>query len=175
MESGSQRPICLGVKITPSPRGGGEAPPKGSPPRKEDAWTFHPGYLGSMAKVLTALRNENTTVPGAANEEGKGINPQRISRSCGGGSVAKSCPTLVTPWTIAHQAPLSMGFSRQEYWSGLPFLSPGDLPDPGIEPVSPALQADSLLTELQGKQEAWGMAKPPTPIGYLAPPPSTPL
>ena len=96
MESGSQRPICLGVKITPSPRGGGEAPPKGSPPRKEDAWTFHPGYLGSMAKVLTALRNENTTVPGAANEEGKGINPQRISRSCGGGSVAKSCPTLVT-------------------------------------------------------------------------------
>ena len=58
---------------------------------------------------------------------------------------------------------------------GLPFLSPGDLPDPGIVPVSPALQADYLLTELQGKQEAWGMAKPPTPIGYLAPPPSTPL
>ena len=55
--------------------------------------------------------------------------------------VAKSCPTLVTPWTIAHQAPLSMGFSRQEYWSGLPFPSPGDLPDTGIEPWSPALQA----------------------------------
>ena len=43
---------------------------------------------------------------------------------------------FVTPWTVAHQAPLSMGFSRQEYWSGLPFPSPGDLPDPGIEPVS---------------------------------------
>ena len=46
---------------------------------------------------------------------------------------------FVTPWTVAHQAPLSMGFSRQEYWSGLPFPSPGDLPDPGIEPRSPAL------------------------------------
>ena len=51
----------------------------------------------------------------------------------------------------AHLAPLSMGFSRQEYWSGWPFLSPGELPDPGTEPGSPALQADSLLTELQGK------------------------
>ena len=71
--------------------------------------------------------------------------------TCGGGGgslVAKSCPTLVTPWTVAHQAPLSMGFSRQEYWSGLPFLSSGDLPDPGIEPGSSALQADDLLTEL---------------------------
>ena len=50
--------------------------------------------------------------------------------------------------TVAHQAALSMGFPRQEYWSELPFPSPGDLPDPGIEPGSPALQADSLLTEL---------------------------
>ena len=47
----------------------------------------------------------------------------------------------MTPWAVAGQAPLSMGFSRQEYWSGLPFPSPGDLPDPGIEPRSPALQA----------------------------------
>ena len=66
-------------------------------------------------------------------------------------SVVQSCPTLATPWTVARQAPLSMGFSRQEYWSGLPFPSPGDLPDPGIKPRSPALQADSLLTELRGK------------------------
>ena len=66
----------------------------------------------------------------------------------GDGLVAQSCLTLVTSWTIARQAPLSMGFSRQEYWSGLPFPSPKDLPDPGIEPRSPALQADSLLTEL---------------------------
>ena len=71
----------------------------------------------------------------------------------GGGLVAKSCPTLVTPWTVAHQAPLSMGFSRYEYWSGLPFSSPGDLPNPEIEPRSPALQADSLPSELPGKPE----------------------
>ena len=50
---------------------------------------------------------------------------------------------------VAHQAPLSMGFSRQEYWSGLPYPSPGDLPDPGIEPGSPALQADSLPTAMR--------------------------
>ena len=58
---------------------------------------------------------------------------------------------FVTPWTGAHQAPLSMGFSRQEYWSGLPFLSPGDLPNPGIEPRPPALQADTLTSEPPGK------------------------
>ena len=55
------------------------------------------------------------------------------------------------PWTIAYQAPPSMGFSRQEYWSGLPFPSPGDLPDPGIEPWSPAFQADTLTSEPRGK------------------------
>ena len=66
--------------------------------------------------------------------------------------VAQSCPTLCpTPWTAAHQAPLSMGFSRQEYWNGLLFPSPGDLPDPGIKPGSPALYADSLLFEPPGK------------------------
>ena len=53
---------------------------------------------------------------------------------------------FVTPWTVAQQAPLSMEFSRQEYWSGLPFTPPGDLPDPGIGPGSLALQADSLLS-----------------------------
>ena len=58
-----------------------------------------------------------------------------------------SCLTLWPPWTVAHQAPLSMGFSRQEYWSGMPCPLPGDLPNPGIEPTppaSPTLQADSL-------------------------------
>ena len=66
----------------------------------------------------------------------------------GGGLVAKSCLTVATPWTVARQAPLSMGISRQECWSGLPFPSPEDLPDPEIKPGSPALQADSLPTEL---------------------------
>ena len=60
---------------------------------------------------------------------------------------------FATPWTIAHQASLSMGFSRQESWSGLPFPSPVDLPDPRIEPGSPALQADALSSEPPGKQK----------------------
>ena len=63
-----------------------------------------------------------------------------------------SCVQLsLTPWTTARQAPLSMGFPRQEYWSGLPFPSLGDLPDPGIKSRSPALQADSLPSEPPGK------------------------
>ena len=58
---------------------------------------------------------------------------------------------FATPWTVAYQAPLSMGFSRQLYWSGLPFPSPGDLPYPGIEPGSPALLTDALPSEPPGK------------------------
>ena len=58
--------------------------------------------------------------------------------------------SFVSPWTVALQAPLFMEFSSQEYWSGLPFPSPGNLPNPGIEPTSPALQVDSLLLSHQG-------------------------
>ena len=57
---------------------------------------------------------------------------------------------FATPWTVAYQAPLSMGFSRQEHCSGLPFPSPEDLPNPGIEPRSPALRADALTSEPAG-------------------------
>ena len=64
---------------------------------------------------------------------------------------AKSCPTLAIPWTVACQAHLSMGFSRQEYWSGLPFPSSGELPYQKIEPRSPTSQAEALLTELHKK------------------------
>ena len=65
-----------------------------------------------------------------------------------------SCVQLfVTPWSVAHQAPLSLGFPRQEYWSGLPFHSPGDLSDSWIQPRSPTLQADSLLSEPPGKSQ----------------------
>ena len=64
--------------------------------------------------------------------------------------VTQLSPTLCNPMEGSRQAPLSVGFSRQGYYSGLPFPSPGDLPNPGIEPVSPALQADSLPTELPG-------------------------
>ena len=60
-------------------------------------------------------------------------------------------PHVATPWTVAHQAPLSLEFSRQEYWSGLPFPSPGDLPNPGIEPMSSALAGGFFTAEPAGK------------------------
>ena len=63
--------------------------------------------------------------------------------------------SFATLWTVAHQAPPSMEFSRQEYWSGLPFPSPGDLPDPGIKPRSPALWADTLPAEPPGKPSVY--------------------
>ena len=59
--------------------------------------------------------------------------------------------TLCNPWTVAHKAPLSMELSREEHWSGFPFPSPGDLPNPGTEPRSPTMQADSLPFELPGE------------------------
>ena len=62
-------------------------------------------------------------------------------------------PLFVTSWTVAHQAPLSVGFPRQGYWSRWPFPSPGSLPDPRIEPRFPVLQADSLLSEPQGEPQ----------------------
>ena len=62
---------------------------------------------------------------------------------------------FATPWTVARQAPLSMGFSRQEYWSGLPFPSPGDLPDPGIEPTSPALAGGFFTVWATREPEPW--------------------
>ena len=70
--------------------------------------------------------------------------------------VTQSC-LIVALWTVALQVPLSMGFSRQEYWRGLPFLTPEDLPDTGIEPRSSALQADSLLSEPPGKSMWWNI------------------
>ena len=92
--------------------------------------------------------------------------PERLGQLCchsnlfcpgvpgGGGLVTKSCPILASPWTVACQAPLSMEFSMQEYWSGLPFPIPGDLPNPGIEPtslVSPALAGRFSTTVLPRK------------------------
>ena len=69
----------------------------------------------------------------------------------GGELVAKLCLTLAIPWTVARQSPLSMGFSRQKYCSGLPFPAPGDLPNPGIEPMSPALICEFFTTVPPGK------------------------
>ena len=77
----------------------------------------------------------------------------------GGGLVANSCPTLCNPTDrlyVAHRAPVSMGFSRQEYWSDEPFPPPGDLPHPGTEPVAPALLVDSLPVSHQGSLSPYG-------------------
>ena len=78
------------------------------------------------------------------------------------GLVSKSCPTLATPWTVACQAPLSMGFPREEYWNGLPFPFPRDLPDPGVEPKSLALQAGSFTTASSGKPQFSFWSSPKT-------------
>ena len=85
---------------------------------------------------------------------------------CGGAynfwSCSFSCSVMsdsVTPWTVAHQGPLTTGFSRQEYWSGLPFPSPGDPPDPGIEPASPALAGGFSTTERQGSPVIYGVGR----------------
>ena len=77
----------------------------------------------------------------------------------GGDLVAKLCLTLVTPWTVACQAPLSMGFPRQEYWSRLPFPPPADLPDPVIEPASPALAGRFFTSEPLEKPKIYAMTK----------------
>jgi len=73
---------------------------------------------------------------------------------------------FATPWTAAHQAPPSMRFSRREYWSGVPLPSPGDLPDPGMEPGSLTLRADAWLSEPSGKPQTWGSDKS-RPRDYL--------
>ena len=75
-----------------------------------------------------------------------------VNLTSGISEVTQLCPTLCDPMDYSLPGSSIRGFSRQEYWSGLPFPSPGDLPDPGIEPRSPALQADSLLPEAQGKR-----------------------
>ena len=69
--------------------------------------------------------------------------------------VTRLCLTLATPWTAAQQVPLSVGFPTKEYWSRLPFPSPGNLPDPGIEPLSSTLQVDSSTTEHQGNPQCF--------------------
>ena len=83
--------------------------------------------------------------------------------------VAKLCLTLATPWTSALQAPLSMRFPRQEFWSGLPLPSPRDLPNPGIKPRSPALQVDSLCPELPGLGTHFHRASQEVPVAKNLP------
>ena len=81
---------------------------------------------------------------------------KNLSRGLPTCKVASVVLEFVTLWTVAHQAPLSMGFSRQGYWHELPFPSPGDLPDPETKSMSPELQVDSLPLSHQGNPLLWG-------------------
>ena len=106
-----------------------------------ESWTPHPHHSWSSP---SRLRVPHQLFPGPhplPMEASPGEFTRLMGFGGGSGLVSKSCLTLATPWTVAHQAPLSMEFSRQEHWSGLPCPPPGDLPDPGIKPGSPALQA----------------------------------
>ena len=85
------------------------------------------------------------------------MSSQRVRKKEARGGHGGRPGIAATPWTLAHQAPLSMEFSRQECWSGLPSPSPGDLPNPGIKPRSPALQVDSLPAEPKGKPKNTGV------------------
>ena len=115
---------------------------------------LHPS--GSLANVRTRENKEHilkksewatSTCRWYSYLENPSESTEKILCAC---SVTSVVSNSVSPWTVARQAPLSRGFSRQEYWSGLPFPSPGDFLNPGIEPVSPALQADSLPLSHQG-------------------------
>ena len=97
-----------------------------------------------MKKGRSLLEWEKLLEPWAGSRESRALSQAELMCSVVSDSFA-------TPWTIVHQVPLSVGFSRQEYWSGFPFPSPGDLPDPGIKPRSPvslAWQVDSLLAQV---------------------------
>ena len=95
-----------------------------------------------------AIKNHNTERKVKTHTDKPGSPHQSESES--ESEVTQSYLTVCDPWTVAHQAFPSMGFSRQEYWSGLPFPSPGDIPNSGTEPRSLVLQADSLLSEPPG-------------------------
>ena len=96
--------------------------------RKESDTTEQ--LIWSDLKVYVSMLFSQVIPPSPSPTESKSLFFMYQNFISFGGLVAKSCPTLATPWTVAHQAPLSMAFSSQEYWSGLPFLSPGDLPWP---------------------------------------------
>ena len=107
----------------------------------------HYGLLSQMVEVGYQLKRESVNTVNKGREFRWAVWEGCCCCCC---LVAQSCPTLTTPWIVALQAPLSMGFSRQKYWSRFPFPSPGYLPDSGIEPLSPALRADSLPLSHQG-------------------------
>ena len=126
-----------------------QAPPSLGFSRQEH-WSGLP-LPSLMTNLDSVLKTRDNTLP--TNFGNKGPYSQSYGFSSSHVQMREKCWShgnvrlFATPWTIAHQAPLSMGLSRQEYWSGLPFPSPGDLSNPGIKTRSPALQANSLPSE----------------------------
>ena len=113
-------------------------------------WPKRPEYFLSFhfSSVQSLRHNRGTNIFTYEGSQSENVSSSVVSDS------------LWPPWTVAHQAPLSMGLSIQEYWSGFPFPSPGDLPNPGFDPGSPALQTDSLLSEPSGKFHTWETGNP---------------
>ena len=108
---------------------------------------FYSEFYADMSADCLSDKGTNVSENGSSSEHSSGSDDVKVKVK------SLRCVRLfATPWTPARQAPPCMGFSRQEYWSGLPFPSPGDLPNPGIEPRSPALQADALTSEPPGKR-----------------------
>ena len=118
--------------------------------KKGKMYIFPQNKIFTLFCILLRKSNKNNNIP---------IKKKKVSKV----KLLSPVWLFATPWTVAYQAPLSMEFSRQEYWSGLPFPSPGDLPDPGIEPRSPALQADALTSEPPGKPWLWMLYISPSP------------
>ena len=114
------------------------------PPPLPSIYLFH-YYRAASAMIKTCILNTKFNSQMVNSQETYHI----FLNPCMCVLVTQSCLTLCNPMNCSRQAPLSIGFSRQEYWSGLPFPSPGDLPNQGIEHRSPALQADPFLTELE--------------------------
>ena len=119
---------------------------------RQEHWSGFP-FPSPMTNLDSILKSRDMTLPTKVHLVKAMVFPV-VMYGCESWTIEKaevkslSCVQLfATAWTVAHQPPPSMGFSRQEYWSGLPFSSPGDLLDPGIEPRSPTLQADALTSE----------------------------
>ena len=161
----SEYPMADGWWKRERGKGREESTPKGSPQgklhREGNAEQYHTNQVGVCHTQGVGRENPKNRSRTCKGTDGRG--PQSREGRDEGGRLSeperkkvkmKSLSRLrlfATPWTLTCQAPLSVGFSRQEYWSGLPFSSPGDLPHPAIEPGSPALRADALPCEPPGK------------------------
>ena len=160
---GSLSLLLLDLRALPSRRGS-RKPCSLAPPR----------VVPSSCQVWGVNLSRNTAHPCTQNQFVCPLTAQRLGG--GGGLIAEWCPTLVIPRTVTHQAPLSMGFPRQEYWSGLPCPPPGDLPDPEIEPRSPAFAGGffsagppgKLVRTIPGFAE-WGLSRLHHPSQPLLP------